>query len=374
MSKHVKFATVLLAISPCLTPYLFLPGTNLATFALLLGIITMVLCNKPKKATESLELKFFITVIILSIITFLSNIGSSWFNVSTFINNFWPIFICFGTLIFASPYVNIIIFKRTLYLMAILASVIVIMQRISIITTGSFNHDVYLPFFQLAEDVAYVSRPHAFFKEPSLLAQYVIPIFYLSLLEKKYYYSLLFCLSIMSSGSTTGFLLLPIIFGVWLLMNTNGLAPKCWVLFCACLAFFIFRDYVVVLFDANMDKVDKADDDDLRLLGSWALFDAFQLNEQCLGINQLSNYFGTNKDISNYSNGILFMLISYGYIGVIALFAYLSKVYYRYKPYIGFYIILIGVFCTSQLLFSITLLYLLTFCILGKKLVTNKNT
>ena len=375
MSKYIKLATVLLAVSPGLTPYLFLPGTNLATFALLLGILIMILFNKAKVITNSLELKFFVTVIILSFITFLSNVGSTWFNTSTFINNFWPIFICFGTLIFVSPYVHIKSFKRTLYMMATLASIIVIMQRMSIIATGSFNHDVYLPFFTLAEDVAYVSRPHAFFKEPSLLAQYVIPIFYLSLLDNKYYYSILFALAIMSSGSTTGFLLLPILFIVWFFKNSKNTIQKVVILLLVVIVFYLFRDYIMALLDSNMDKANEADNENLRLLGALAFFDKFKINEQFLGIgiNQLSNYFGINSDISNYSNGLLFMLISYGYIGFISLVVYLFNVYYQYKPYIGFYIILIGVFCTSQLIFSITLLYLLTFCVLGNKLVTNKS-
>ena len=372
MRKSIKLASVLLAISPCLTPYILFSGTDLGLFVLIIATLIVIGETNCFPIFRSLEVKFFIAVLALSVITLIGNIGSSWFSTKTFFNNFWAIGICFSALIIVSPRVDVSSFKQTVLTVSILASLIVIYQRFQILVTGTFNREFYLPFFQLAEDVAHVTRPSAFYKEPSHLAQYIMPAFYLALLENKYFLSILFCIAILSSGSTTGFLLLPIVFFIWFTTNSKSKNHKILIIIIIGATYLIFREFLGTLIDSNMEKVNDTEEGEsnIRLLGGLAFFSYFSLSEKIAGIgfNQLSNFFGARGDVSNYSNGFIFMAISYGYIGLSALLIYLVNVYLQYRPYLGFYLILIAVFCTSQVLFSITLLYLLTFCILGQKI------
>lgn len=372
MKVSMKWPSIALALSPCLTPYIISSlKTTLASVILILAILKVLFSQRSKGLSQSLELKFFIMILILSLFTLTVNINSSWFNLSTFINNFFTISITFGALIFVSPNVDIKPFKKTLYIMSILAAIIVLYQRASLFATGTFNRDFYLPFFTLAEDIAEVNRPSAFFKEPAHLSQYIAPVFYIALVDKKFLLSVLFCMAILASGSTTGFLLLPILFLVWFFHNSGNKSQKIIAIFLVVIAYYTLRDFIDSLLGENMDKADKTgDESNIRLLGGLVFFKYFSITQKIFGIgfNQLSYFFGVNSGVTNYSNGIIFMTISYGYIGLISLIAYLAKVYNKYQPLIGFFVILIGVFCTSQLLFSTTLLYLLTFCILGRKL------
>lgn len=371
MYKRIKISSFLLALAPCLSMYLLLPGTNLGLFVYLCAIILSINLIRVK---YNLERIWFYQILLMSLFGYVMNYSTPWFSVPGFINNLWPITICFATLIVVVPHVDPKIFKKSFLFISIFAAIIVIGQRLSIILTGAYYSNFYLPLFELSDDIAYsLNRPSAFFKEPAHIAIYLLPAYYLSLLDKKYIYVVLFAFGILASSSSTGFILVGLSTIIWLLFDTRGVKNRiAAILLLGIGVAFVIKYQSVIIVDDHIEKLTNTESSSsIRLLGGLTYFKSFTILEKIFGIgfNQLSNYFGINREIANYSNAVLFMLISYGYLGLLSLGFYLFKLFRLYKPQLGFYVILLGVMLSSQLLFHDFLIHLLTFCMIGNKLL-----
>lgn len=104
-----------------------------------------------------------------------------------------------------------------------------------------------------------------------------------------------------------------------------------------------------------------------RILGNIELFERYDLFNKFfgMGINQYPLYFNLQKD---YSNDFVSSLLNYGYVGLMALLAFLVKVFssekYGYKIY---FIVFLMVLAVDHTWFGALFFYLLTWCIFGMK-------
>lgn len=373
--------TFFVAVAPALAVYRFMPGTNLAMSMLLVSGAVFFRLNLGNNIILKDEYQLCVGVLVLTGVASIYMIaaGTEWFDTTLMLHNLWGIMVCFLPLVFVVGNLNVKLFVRIVYIVGILAAFVVIWQRVTLIRTGSFNNDVFLPWFDVQRnlDDMSVKRPSAFFSEPAHFTIFMLPIFYLSLLDKRYLLSAIFSFSILCSGSSTGFIMLPIIL-LYYLFGINGLNrfSRMFVAFV-----FIFVGYgLIILFYPqvimeNMEKlmVMQGGNDssaNLRLIGPLAhvrymddvqLFVGITLNQLDRILNPMGHFWG--KQSGNYANSIIFMFISYGAIGLSLLLMYLWRKWKSTAGAKGFLLIFIGILCSDQTLFNMHFFYLATFAL-----------
>ena len=137
---------------------------------------------------------------------------------------------------------------------------------------------------------------------------------------------------------------------------------------------FFFKD----IFVGNLDKLENVDSrENIRLLGGLMYIRNMDISEHLVGIglNQLEGFCRVRglTFLGNYSNALIYSYLSYGIIGFLALVVYLIRVWNSSFKDRGFFLILIGVLASDQILFNRHLYYLLFFVFLAKTIL-NRDT
>lgn len=372
-----KYSAFVFAVSPVLAMYIILPGTNLSGFLLAIAA-AIVLFKYGGSISNQTAKKLLVGVFVLSIISLISNYGNSWFDITTYTHNLWAIALCVIPLTLLTNCVKVETYIRIVYIIAILASVVALYQRALLTVTGSFPSEFFLPL-PMTDDVSTVNlRPHAFFREPAHLAMYLLPAMYLALINGKKYYAALYMLGILSSGSTTGFLLGIAVFLYWLSSNSLKRGKLLLSIASIIVVISVFLQFAPDLISSNTEKLINTDANaSLRLLGTMDTIERMSGFEFYfgIGINQLTNY-GTSvmgDELSNYANSVAYMLISYGFIGLLCMLIYILYLAKNYKINRGFLFLLIGILFSDQILFNNHLVYLLSFVLLSDKLCLSNN-
>ena len=371
--------TFFVAVAPALAVYRFMPGTNLAMSMLLVSGAVFFRLNLGNNIILRDEYRLCVGVLVLTAVAsaYMIVVGTEWFDTTLMLHNLWGIMVCFLPLVFVVGNLNVKVFVRIVYIVGILAALIVIWQRISLIRTGSFNNDVFLPWFDVKRDLddMSVKRPSAFFSEPAHLTIFMLPIVYLSLLDKSYLLSAFFFFAILCSGSSTGFIMLPIIF-LYHLFGKRDI-NRVMIVVVAFVAILIGYGLIVFFYPQiiieNMEKLGGMQGGNdpsatLRLAGPLAHVRYMDDVQLFVGItlNQLENLLRYNRIIwggnsGNYANSIIFMFISYGVLGLLLLLMYLWRKWKSSGEAKGFFLIFIGILCSDQTLFGAHFLYLVTF-------------
>lgn len=393
MSKFFRniFSSII-AVAPALAVYKFLPGTSLAMALWMVFGLLFYITDSKKNITSKDEFQLFKSVLLLTAVAsfYMTMSDVRWFNGTLMFHNLWSIFGCFLPLIFVISRMNVRILVNTVYVLGTLAALIVIWQRLSFIFTGVFFNDLFLPGFDLTREVDDMSfsRPSAFFSEPAHFCAFLLPIFYLSLIAKRYFLSAIFTFSILCSGSTTGFVMFPILI-MYYLYGLKG--RNRWLKLIVCFliiwgGYMIILHYYPQIILENIDKIEvmQSGDDDsynermlntleyVKYLNSIQLIVGITLNQ--LGGLLTSVGFVFEGRSGNYANAIIYMFISYGAIGLLMLLRYLYKKWKSTPEVKGFLLIFIGILCTDQILFGAHFLYLAVFTIHANniyKLVSN---
>ena len=392
MSKFFRnIFSIIIAAAPALAVYKFLPGTNLAMALWIAFGLLCYITDSKKNITSKDEFQLFMAVLLLTAVAsfYMTMSGTRWFDGTLMFHNLWSIIACFLPLIYVIRKLNVSIFVNTVYVLGTLAALIVIWQRLSFLMTGNFYKEVFLPGFELARGIDDMSfnRPSAFFSEPAHFCTFVLPILYLSLIGKRYYLLAFFAFSILCSGSTTGFVMLPILL-LYYLYGLEG--PKRYFKIATCF-FLILAGYMMILqyypeiILENIDKIEvmQSGDDDsynermgslgyIKYLNGIQLIVGITLN-QLNGLLTSEGFFFEERS-GNYTSGIVYMFISYGAIGLLMLLRYLYKKWKSTPVAKGFLLIFIGILCSDQILFNSHFLYLAVFTIHANniyKLVSN---
>lgn len=368
-----KYSGFVLAVAPALAMYIILPGTNLSGLLLIISTI-MVLLNYRGMYFNKIAKCLFVGVVALSIISYISNFSNVWFDQTVFVHNLWSIVLCLIPLVFVTNLINVETYIKTVFFIAIIASIVCLYQRLLLTVTGTFPSDFYLPL-PMTDDVSTVTlRPHSFFREPAHLSLYLLPALYLALINGKKYYAALFMIGILSSGSTTGFLLGAAIFVIWLSSSRMKKGKLLISIAILLIVLSITIQFTPDLISSNTEKLINTDtNSSLRLLGSIEIIEKMSGRELLfgIGINQLANYglYMTGYELANYANSVVYMLISYGIVGLFSMLLFVALLARKYDSNRGFLLILIGILFSDQILFNTHLLYLLSFILLSDKLI-----
>lgn len=381
MQKKIEISlSIVVSVFPALAIYYFLPGISLAFFLLWLLILPLLLINKRDVNIDLDELRFLFSVVSISIVSGLIHLALrvEWFDFTLFYHNLFAMLLCLVPLCFITNLINVDVFVKSVIVMGLIASVVLIWQWISLFYTGDFQNDLFLPWLEINRDMETFTkfRPSSFFTEPAHFAIYILPAFQMALSYKKRFLAYLFAISILFSGSSTGFILMFVL----LLYHLYRVGMKKWYIALFGIIILLICGYIVYAlfpeaFFSNLDKLDsvKYGNSDSRLLGPLRYMPLLHPYEHFFGItlNQLSNFltmcgsFGSSK---NYANAAIYMYISYGVTGLIALFVYVVKKFRSVKESYGFLLIFIGIVCSDQILFNGHYFYLLTFVLLTDKI------
>ena len=374
-----------LAVLPALAVYNFLPGTSLGMFLILIVSFSVIITRRRIKIAKD-ECFLFLSILLVSFLSLGYHVvagSGKWFDFSVFINNLYGIFICFLPLIFSIQYADIKALVNTLYTVGILASVVIIWQRLSLFATGSFVQEVFLPGFEInrAIESMTISRPSAFFTEPAHFCIFLLPVLYLSLRARNVLFSALFLFAVLCSGSTTGFLMSAgiVIYNIY---NRNR-RHRLWVMILAVILFALAYFSILIFYPQilleNIEKLSGVQDgdSDIRLFGPLMYLSYFDEVEWVLGItlNQLEGFlFSFGVEGKNYANAMIFMIISYGIVGFLALIFYLCKKWKSQLMSKGLLLVFGGILFSDQILFNAHFLYLASLTLLAPRIFIYMDT
>lgn len=375
--KIEKLNAIVLALSPALGVYSIFSGVGLQDLCWLI-LLPLILLSFKENITKDISLKFYACILLLTLL----NSSYSYTDISLSIHNLFPISICFGVLILVKKRINVNIFGRTLLVVGCLASIICIYQRIQLITTGSYDNIFFIPGLKVSRELESftLSRPSAFFTEPAHLSIFLLPIFYWMLTSNKIKYAIVMALGIIFSGSTTGFLLVIVLILYRVFLTDKMPWYMYFLVVCGIIVFIgLLITYAYEVIEENLRKLEvSSDSDNIRLLGGFIYIEGMNLKEHLVGIglNQLEGFTLVNRlpYFGNYSNAFIYSYLSYGILGFIAFIIYLKKMWKDSSKDRGFFIILIGVLASDQVLFNRNLYYLLMFVILSNSLLDYKST
>lgn len=183
-------------------------------------------------------------------------------------------------------------------------------------------------------------------------------------------------LGIICSGSTTGFVIIGVITLEWIFNLEKGRKGKIKLLLTVLAVVLLVSLFLGEAVVNNYEKLSSVEGTDGRMLGSLVFVRYFNFENYCFGVglNQLENFrsfiglFIPGEGVVNYANSIVYIFLCYGLLGGIVLFFYLYGLFRKTKKNFGFFVILVGVLASDQVLFNINLLYVLMFAILSNKI------
>lgn len=203
ITKHLDFgsAEFLLAFIPFLTPY----GIGIIHMDMLSCFIVAAICyfRRQEKWTPKFYRLFVAFIIIHELVLCVTMPVMK----VSHLNNLINMMVFLFTIMIVGPAIDLEKFKRSTYLLGIIASIGIIYQFKQVLS-GNIISPLNLPFmdifFERERGDQMVIRPMSFFDEPASYALYMIlPMFFL-LIEKKYLWYGLAVICVLLSTSTTG--------------------------------------------------------------------------------------------------------------------------------------------------------------------------
>lgn len=361
-----KFKCIILGVMPILGFYHFLPGISFGFFILLIFIPFDFLFNNSFKLSHG-KILFFLSFIIINSIAYDFNVLHV--NYDSFINNILYLF--FFMIIYTyytSTKLDYVFFKKTLFFLGIISTLIVFIQTFFILFKGE-GVSFLLPLStdlgsENLDSIQLNLRPNSVFQEPSHYAIFMLPLFYTALKEAKFFLSIIFFIGILFSTSSLGIISSLVIIALFAYKNKNGRLLLSFFILLISLIYFMFADELSYFIEFNFSKLQRATttEDNVRLLGGIGSLSKMNTIQLFLGIgfNQLANFMTLNNfyDASNYSNSFLFSFYSAGIIGFGLFLFFLKSVVKENKDKIYFAILCL-VLLTDQILFNQNLLYLI---------------
>ena len=383
-NKISKLNALYLASAPALAIYLLPNKLPLIWMLILILFLMNLAVGKLNRCLTNRknELQWFWAIMIIGFIGSIFN-SSVFFDFTLYWHNLVNICFFFMALVIFTYNVDYSLLKKSLYVIGSAAALICLYQRAMLLLTGSFNVDVFIPWLEVQRDIETfsVNRVSAFFTEPAHLSIFLLPIFYMSLYDRKFILSALLASGVLFSGSTTGFLLLLALLVIFFIKS--HIKKKYLFFFLVlCIALFVaVMTYFPSVFLDNMDKLNTTNTGSIRHLGPLSYLKYFNGLQWLFGIglNQLSNFLSMNgvflinewgnKINANFANALIYSILSYGIIGFIFFLRYFIKLVKSNHSNLGFIIYAIGILASDQVLFNMNLLYVLTFLLLSKYLI-----
>lgn len=381
--KFLFLYSAIIGMLPALRIYVIAGPISLDVL-LMFALIVLLLDRIPHYKVNKESKAYFIATLLITVLSCVLHIVSLWFSPTLMLNNLFCIFVVAFPLIIMTDSIDVKTMLKVGFVIGIAASLIVIWQRVELITTGFYEKDMYLPWFEINrdKDTIQMQRPSAFFTEPAHLCIFLLPLFYCAFLCKKYILAGLYVFAILCSGGTTGYVGIAIL-SSWIFFNFGGRHKllKAFSAFALIVGgyFIIINIFPEILLE-NSSKLNGTTSEDVRLLGPAKYLNYFELPEMLAGVtlNQLYLFLmdKTNQFFDfriNYCNALLNSMISYGVLGVISLIVYLKTLWTKYTEAKGFFLIFLLVLASDQIFYNAHFLYLATFVILSNKIYSISN-
>lgn len=328
---------------------------------------------------------FFFSMNILSIL-FYGN--EPWFSNSSLLNNtFFLIPVAFLIISWYTGRISIKTFLRAAVFFALLASIIVIYQRISYILWGTYKANWSLNFIPgvtwgRADALKVKSRASAFFSEPAHYAGFCLPILIYLFQKRKILPTLIILSGLFASGSTNGLVGMFVCFVSVVLFDLRKGSAHKWRIFFYLVLFimafigiyYIMNTYFPEIMLSQMSKVEETGSNSARFFGPLPILLNFDVLEWIFGIGlgNKSSYISSNHILllandegDNYTNTLFSLLIYFGIIGFIV---FMMFMYYIYKQYskgysISYFLLMVVLFFSTNFIIEVDLIYYLLFVI-----------
>lgn len=382
MQKSLKISlSIVLALFPALAIYILWPGMSVASFLIWLCFIPLLVCNYREGFNKD-ETVFLFAILFISLLSALLHLllNSEWFDFTLFYHNLYTALVHLIPLCFITKWIDEKVFVKTIIVFGTISSIVLVWQWLSLGFTGTFQNNLFLPWFVVNRDLTTLSliRPSAFFTEPAHFSIYLLPAFQIALYRENKILMYLFAFAIFCSGSSTGFLLVIVLFGYHLFFMSEKKVQKV-ALRISSIALSLTIVLLVLpnFFESNLSKLEEIEQggNTLRLLGPLEYLSFFQFYEHIVGVslNQVGNLLNMNhffvRGSGNYANTCIYMYISYGLLGFITFCLYVKRKFASVKQMKGFFLIFLGVICSDQILFNGNYVYLISILLIAEKCV-----
>lgn len=380
-TNKIKFIDIFMSIFFILSQYSY-GISNIGVFVLisytLFSLIksNFILINKP-------------FVLFLAYITFIQLMNMLFRNhiTTTDFNNLLNPIVLTICLFVVVKNINYNFFFKSYLLVGIIAMIILFYQWFGLFFLQIIPSPIKI--LPVSLDATYYSwvgeyyRPSSLFTEPQAYASFMIPLLYMTIKNNRIFISFLIILSILFSGSSSGILMLGLIFLYLLVFNHNKKVRYFIFLLVNLFIIFILTQEI---FNSQLDKIYSIDlTDDVRLVKGFQIYSTFDISNSIFGIgdgpNVLSAYnrehasILMNKlfDLGSYTTTISGILISYGFFAGLLFFWILFR-FYKYEEKssrLFLLLIIIGSFGQTLLFNGFFILYYMIYFIQHKEQYSN---
>ena len=240
--EEIGWLELFIAFYPIIAGYGY--GSFQLAFVSLLIVDTLLLLTRGKKSFKNDILKFFLLFVVLHdciLSTYLPEITSSYVN-SLIVSIIYCI-----SLVIICPYVNYKRLKSALMIVAVV-SIIGLLYHVMLIQAGQSVSPIKLPFMPDMEKTSRLysinERPSSFYWEPQAYVSFMLAPMYFALKEKKIWLAMIFALSILLSSSTTGIVMVSLMF-FFALGSNSSIYTKFYIIIgiCALIYFLLNSEY-----------------------------------------------------------------------------------------------------------------------------------
>ena len=318
--NNIGFLEIMVALYPILLGYTYGPINGNLLFILLIAFLSI---ERRKKKINFTWLKILILYIAIHEIMLMFIIPVQ----SYFINNTFSIIVISLCIMPIARTINFNKFIGAWNLISIIC-IIGLLYQVMIVMAGGSVSPIKIPFMpdmssdsRLYEDVV---RPSSFFWEPAALVTFLMITLYISLIQKKYIWSIIIMTSMFLSTSSTGILMSFLMLIVYVFTQKNSFKTR----FCIIVAGIGLLGLLMTssFFSAGRDKINNTDpENNARLINGVLLFENLSKTEIILGIDaaNVDDYYKKHGngfylgDKKIFIPAFWFMLAKYGITGIV---------------------------------------------------------
>ncbi len=372
MKNRIKgiegFVSISFLICAVLFGYVF-PGVDstplgIVLLALISAFVIVVVNHMKIKLAYSHEK---ILVFLVAYIVFDQMIVSmifSYYSAQLMIKSLIFIIICVMPVLVLKSKINYDIFYKTYWIIGVISCIGLAYQAVQVYFLKQLTRMIVLPGMEgLISDARlnYINyaynrtRPSSIFPEPATFSTFIAPLVIMCIRKRKYLIAALMSICIILSTSTTGVVLVILIWGYWAFVSTKNIAYKVSAaLFISCMAFFVLNYDV---FSTSINKLTNVDIQSNERIAS-AFTVLFQMPFKHLltgvGSGNLAEYLMHNRSINmsgiavtvdGYVTSMAGNFILYGIIGGITYIVFclsLLKTKNQWARFVGILVIILS--------------------------------
>lgn len=330
--KRIPYTEILILIAIILTPYAFLGQFPISTMFYIAAFV-LVAINKSGKIYIRMNSLSYLWIfhLLLSVFAALSyrfTISLVFSIVMISINLFLVMILI--------PNISSSKLEETAIYFGFIVSVFLIIQSV-MLSIGLEPLSGKITFLRLLDNATFVSstwgfRLNSIFQEPSYLAIFLLPVFYITLKKNNLILSFLFFITLVLSSSSLAIVGSILILAIYLVRfkKVKFIVLYLSLVLATHFLLYQFSDFYFSSINRSINKFeDIFTESSIRIVGQIYLFEYLPIFNKLVGVgvNQMQNYFSYMPNIYNYSNSYVITLINSGIIGLLFYFGFLISLF-----------------------------------------------